>query len=168
MDLSPFDKLPDEAQLWVYAFERPLSEDESRMVAEHLDAFMEEWHSHEVDVTGAFAIFHDRFVILAGASTDSISGCSIDSSVANFKHFRDHHGLNALNRNLIFYRDNESNVTAVDRGEFQDRVKAGDCGADTIVFDPTVPRLGELRAGRFELPVRDSWHGRAFLQTQSR
>jgi hypothetical protein len=34
---------------------------------------------------------------------------------------------------------------------------------DTIVFDLTIEMLGGLRAGRFEVPLADSWHAGVFL-----
>lgn len=162
MDVDIFREFPDDARLWVYAFERPLSADESRLVHGRLEAFMRDWHSHKKDVSGAFAIYHDRFVILCGASHDGISGCSIDSSVQQFKHFRDEHGLDGLNRNLVFYRDGDGDIQAVERADFRQEIEAGRLGPDTIVFDTTLQTLGDLRADRFELPMRESWHSRAF------
>jgi hypothetical protein len=158
MNLSVFEELPDQAPLWVYAFERPLGVDEMRLVEESLTAFMREWHSHKKDVYGVFAIVHDRFVILSGASRDGISGCSIDSSVAQFKHFRDEHGLNGLNRNLVFYRDTDGAIQSSDRAGFRAAAADGRVGPTTMVFDTTVPTLGALRSGRFELPLSGSWH----------
>ena len=35
----------------------------------------------------------------------------------------------------------------------------------TVVFDVTIGTLGDLRAGRFEVPIADSWHAGAFLPT---
>jgi hypothetical protein len=162
VDLSTFNDFPDDARLWIYAFERPLSADEATIVDERLAAFMREWHSHKKDVRGAFAIYHDRFVILCGASRDGISGCSIDSSVQQFKRFRDEHGLNGLNRNLVFYRSGDGEIWAVERANFRREIESGRCGPDTIVFDTTLQTLSDLRADRFELPMRDSWHARAF------
>jgi hypothetical protein len=166
MDLSAFEKLPDEARLWVYAFERTLSVDEARLVEQTLTAFMREWHSHDVDVFGAFTISHDRFVILSGASRDGISGCSIDSSVALFKSLRDEHGLDGLNRNLVFFRDNGS-IRSIDRAGFRAAAAAGRVGASTMVFDTTLATLGGLRRGRFELRLSDSWHATLTAATSS-
>jgi hypothetical protein len=166
MDLSPFKELPDDARLWIYAFDRALTADEATLVRDRLTAFMDEWHSHKKDVTGTFTILEDRFVILSGASRDGISGCSIDSSVANFKHFRDEHGLDGLNRNLVFWRDSEGVVRSAERAAFREEVASGRLSAETSVFDTTAATLGDLREGRFERPMRESWHAKVFLQTQ--
>lgn len=166
---KPFDNLPDDARVWIYAFEKPLGDADKQAVAERLDTFMEEWRSHNVDVHGAYAILHDRFVIMSGVSSDGISGCSIDSSVENFKFLRDRLGLDALNRDLVHFRDADGVVQALDRAAFQKEVSGGRCSADTIVFDITIGTLGDFRGGRFELPLAQSWHAKAFLtETQPR
>ena len=36
---------------------------------------------------------------------------------------------------------------------------------DTIVFDNTITRVGDVRSGRWERPAADAWHGRAFFGT---
>ena len=165
MTFEALEKLPDKARLWIYAFEKPLGESERRLVDERLGAFMTQWRSHHVDVEGAFVVLYDRFVILSGASRDGISGCPIDSSVENFKSFRDQHGLDALNRNLVHYRDADGNIKALDRAAFKAEVDADRCRAETTVFDLTIETLGDLRAGRFEVPLADAWHAKVFLPT---
>ena len=163
MNLQVFRSLPDEARVWVYAFDRPLTEAERRMVGERLEAFMREWHSHNADVEGSFTLAYDQFVIISGASRDGLSGCSIDSSVENFKFFRDEHGLDALNRASVHYRDSDGAVRALTRDRFKSEVDDGRCGAATTVFDLTVQTLGDVRAGRLEVPLADAWHAKVFL-----
>ena len=36
-------------------------------------------------------------------------------------------------------------------------------GPDTTVFNNTLTSLGDVRAGRWEVPASDSWHARAFF-----
>jgi hypothetical protein len=163
VSFEAFRDLSDDARLWIYAFESPLTGEQKRIVDDRLRTFMDEWRSHNVDVDGAYTILEDRFVILSGASHEGISGCSIDSSVNNFKYFRDYHGLDALTRDLIHYRDGDGRIRTVNRDAFQTEVDAGRCGSDTTVFDITLQTLGDLRAGRFEMPLSKSWHARIFL-----
>ena len=54
-------------------------------------------------------------------------------------------------------------MQGVERGAFRAMALAGEVGPDTTVFDNTVTRVRQLRAGEWERPLRDSWHGRAFL-----
>lgn len=156
IDLDSLAGLPDSARIWIYGFASPLTDHHRQLISERIGAFLGEWHSHRVGVRGGFAILHDRFVVLAGVSPDGVSGCSIDSSVDNFKYLRDAHGLDGLNRALLFFRDDRGTIRAVDRQEFRGHPMS----PETAVFDTTLQTLGDLRAGRFERRLCDSWHAR--------
>jgi len=162
MQFGAMDRLPDDARLWVYGFRDPLDNANREIVQERLNAFVAEWLTHGADVQGAWAFVEDRFVVVAGHNPTGVSGCSIDSSVHNFKWLRDGYNLNALDRNLIFFRDGDGGVTSLDRASFQAEIDAGRVGTDTVVFDTTIQKLGDLQAGRFEVPLADGWHARAF------
>jgi hypothetical protein len=163
MTLDAFNGLPDPARVWVYGFENPLGEADQRVVADRLGRFIAGWQSHGARVTGAYALLFDRFAVLSGMVGDGLSGCSIDSSVESFKIFRDRHGLDALNRNLVHYRDADGAIRALPRAAFAAEVASGRCGPRTTVFDLTIQTLGDLRAGRFEVPLAQAWHAKAFL-----
>ena len=154
MKIEVFEALPDHARLWIYGFETSRRPQDQSLVRDRLAAFMKDWHSHNADVTGAFEILLNRFAILSGASHNGLSGCSIDSSVQNFKFFRDEYNLNALDRSLVHYRGDDGAVTALDRATFRVEVDAGRCGADTPVFDLTIPTLGDVSLVKITPPAQ--------------
>lgn len=162
MNLGAFDRLSDQASLWIYGFEQPLHDDTRAVVERKLDAFMPTWNTHGVPVRAAYTIACDRFVLIAGESEDGVSGCSIDSCVRNFKELRDEHSIDALNRGIVFFRNEANEVTALDRAAFQVAIDDGRVTGATIVFDLTLRSLGDLRAGRLERAFSESWHARAF------
>jgi hypothetical protein len=57
------------------------------------------------------------------------------------------------------------NVARANRAQFGALADAGTVTPDTVVFDNTVPTLGTVRAGKWETPAREAWHGRAFFST---
>ncbi len=163
MTLDAFSALPDTARVWIYGFDNSLGDTDRRVVTERLAQFLARWQSHGARVDGACTILHDRFVVLSSVGLDGLSGCSIDSSVENFKFFRDQCGLDALNRNLVHYRDAGGVIRALHRTDFAVEVACGRCGPRTHVFDLTIETLGDLRAGRFEVPFAEAWHAKVFL-----
>jgi len=165
--LSRFEGLPDEARVWVYGFDRAPDADTRERMSDVLDHFVKTWVSHDVPVAGAYAIVEDRFLVMAGHCTDGISGCSTDSSVRVVKAIRDHFGVDALDRSLVFFRDADGHVTSLSRVDFQRKVEAGVLGAGTVVFDTTIQHLSDLRAGRFETTFEKSWHAKAFQRATS-
>lgn len=162
MSLSAFDALPDESRLWVFAFAKPLAAADRRAIEQQLDAFLPHWLSHKIPVEGAYAILHDRFVLVAGHCPDGLSGCSMDSCVANFKQLKLARGLDGLNSALVYYRNDQGEVESADRAAFQQKLGRGEVTAASHVFDTTLQTLGQLRRGALELPFEASWHARAF------
>ncbi|HSR52147.1 MAG TPA: hypothetical protein VLV83_15050 [Acidobacteriota bacterium] len=160
MDLSAFRDLPDQSQLWIMAFSRPLDEKARQAVSSQLESFLPKWHAHQVPVSGAFSIFEDRFAVVAGNTPEGLSGCSMDSCIANFKQLKQQ-GYDALNRALVYYRDDGGSVQAVDRLAFVKKAESGEIDEKTRVFDTTLQNLGELRqGGGFEKPLAESWQAR--------
>ena len=56
-----------------------------------------------------------------------------------------------------------TNVERVSREDFAELVAAGQVDLETTVFNNTLQVLGDVRAGRWEVPVSESWHGQAFF-----
>lgn len=150
-----------ETKLWIYAFSRRLDAGEVTLVYTVLKNFVDEWKSHQHDVRGAFEIVHDQFVLIAAESDNGISGCSIDSSVAVFKWLKAQNNLDALDRSFVFYRDGDV-VRTTTRSEFQKLVDAGKVKSDTKVFNNTITTIGDFHAGKWEVPLSQSWHAQAF------
>ena len=153
--------LSDRARLWVYAFNRPLTEEEASLVERAFRKFVSGWRSHGRRVTGGFTLLYDQFLLLAAEADEEVSGCSIDGSVALFKRLREDYGLDALDRSCLHFRDSGA-VHRLSRTEFARAVSEGRISQATMVFDNTIQTVGELRAGRWELPLARSWHAQAF------
>jgi len=157
-----FSNTPDSARLWVFALARELSPEETALVTRELDAFIGEWKSHGTPVCGSYDIVENRFVLIAGVVGDGVSGCSTDSMVRVMKSLREAHQIDGFDRTLVFFRDASGEAKAVSRDEFQKMVEAGAVGDDTVVFDPTIQSVGDLRGGRFETTFARAWHAIAF------
>ena len=161
MDLSAFSDFNDDAKLWVYAFQTDLSDADKKIVSDLLNDFCTSWQSHGAQVKGVNLIYKDRFALVCGEEADGISGCSIDSSVRVFKELREKHGLNALDTMLIHFQDGE-HIRSLTRLDFAKQCEMGAITPHTTVYNTNITRLGELRAGQFELKFADSWHADAF------
>ncbi len=160
--LKPFEDFPDDTRLWVYGFEAALDDPMKNKVVDQLRRFLPTWAAHGMPVDGAYSMLHDRFVFLAGRCSDGISGCSIDSSVKSFKELKKKYDIDALNRSLVFFRTADGTIESLGRVEFQAEVDAGRITDTTVVFDPTIQTLGDLREGRFDTTFGDCWHARVF------
>lgn len=164
MSDSPlFPDLPGDAQVWINVASHDLSANVQDAFMERLEAFMDTWTSHQRPVRSAVTIRDDRFLILAATVDDSsVSGCGIDSAVNAIQGIAADLGVQWAPGLSVAYRDGDGDVHTVSRSAFRKKAENGEVHAETIVFDPSVSTLGELRDGQFESRAADAWHSRAF------
>jgi hypothetical protein len=158
-----FDKLPPEARLWIFSAGRPLSGEESRRVLAEADAFIEQWTAHGVPLTAGRDLRYDRFVFVGVDEVAAgVSGCSVDALVRRMKLLQEALGVELVNSGPVVYREGES-IARVPRERFAELAAEGTVNLDTLVFDNTLTRVGDVRAGRWEVRAADAWHARAFF-----
>ncbi len=64
---------------------------------------------------------------------------------------------------VLFRRGNA--IERLPRPQFAELARQGAVSPDTVVFNNSLTRVGEVREGKWETPARASWHGRAFNLT---
>jgi hypothetical protein len=161
--LVDFTNLSPDARLWIFAAERPLSGHEQRQLLESVDAFLENWKAHGQPLAAGRDLRYGQFLLVAvDESNAGASGCSIDAMVRVLGELETQLDVNLTDHGPVLYQTPHG-VHRVPRPEFAKLAREGAVGPETVVFNNTLTRLAELRAGRWELPARDSWHGRAFF-----
>ncbi len=158
------ENLPDDSRVWIYGFNKKLNQTEIEIVKKRLQSFVESWQVHSSPVKGGFKLFENQFVLLA--TNDSVSGCSIDSSIAIFKELKQVQGLDALDQNLIFFKNEHDEVQTVSRSDFQKLVNEGRVTADTKVFNLMLNSMGQIKKKLFESTFSNSWHKEVFKIAQ--
>ncbi len=164
--MNLFAKLPDEARLWIFAADRPLSDAESQALLETLTPFLEAWTAHGLQVRGQAAVLHHRFLLLAGhVPAGALSGCSIDAATRAVHAAGQELGITWMSPLVVFYRDADGTVQHATRSQFRRLIAAGKVTAETPVFDLSITTVGDLRRGALEKPAGQSWHARVFALT---
>jgi hypothetical protein len=159
----PFEQLPTDARLWIFAAERPLSEAERSRVLEETDAFISQWMAHGVPLMAGRDVRHNQFVLVGvDERAAGVSGCSIDALVRRMQQLETVLGLELINNGPVLYREGDA-VVRVSRGRFAELAASGTVGPNTRVFDNTLTRVGDLVAGKWEVKAAESWHARAFF-----
>jgi hypothetical protein len=157
----PFAALPDSARAWIFAARRPLDADEAERLLAAVDAHLREWRAHGRPVVGARDWRLDRFLIVgADEAASGVSGCSIDALFRTLGQVERELGVSLRDRSAVHFCDREGSIRSVDRAAFRGLATDGEVDADTAVFDTTIDSVGEVRAGRWELPLGDSWLAR--------
>jgi len=159
MPLAPYDTLPDDTRVWIYQSNRPLTDTEVQAVREELQAFVQEWVSHNRQLRAHGDVWHHTFIVLlVDESQAGASGCSIDKSVYFLKSLQDRLGVDLFDRMAFAYREGEQ-VAVLPKGAFRQAYAEGTITDDTPVFDNLVDTKAAFER-QWEKPLRDSWHKR--------
>jgi hypothetical protein len=136
---------------------------ESGQLLAAVDQHVRGWLAHGHPVVGAYELRYNRFLLIgADERATGVSGCSIDGLFRVLQRLEGELGVRLLDSSLVWFRDADGEILSVSRAGFRERIQAGEVGPDTTVFNNTVGTVGELRGGRWETPLRHSWHARAF------
>lgn len=163
MPRIPFEQLPSDARLWIFAAERALDDDESQRVLSETDAFIEEWTAHGVRLIAGRELRYHQFVFVGvDERAAGASGCSVDALVRRMQRLGGVLGVELVNNAPVLYLEGET-IHRVSRDRFSELAASGTVSPNTRVFDNTITRVGDLEAGKWAVKAVDSWHGRAFF-----
>jgi hypothetical protein len=162
MPVVPFDQLPGDARLWIFAAGRPLSSNESESLLAVVDQFLSHWKAHGVPLTTARDWRYDRFLLVGvDEASAGASGCSIDAMARQLEQLESALGVSLLDHGPVLFRRGNA-IERLSRAEFAALARQGAVSPETVVFDNTLTRVGDVREGKWETPARASWHARAF------
>ena len=86
MPLVPFESLPDDARLWVFAAAADVDSADAPKLLHNVDLFLKSWAAHGNPLTCAREWRDARFLIVAvDQRTEGASGCSIDGLFRTLK-----------------------------------------------------------------------------------
>jgi hypothetical protein len=158
MPATPFESLPDDARLWVFAATADIDAEDAPKLLHHVDTFLKSWAAHGHPLTAGRDWRDDRFLAVAvDQHTEGASGCSIDGLFRTLKDTERAVGTSLLTSGLVFFRDAHGMVHGVSREDFELLSRQGGVDARTAVFDTTVTTAGAWRT-RFETTAGESWH----------
>ena len=158
-----FDELPGDARVWIFAAARPLGRAEQERLLAEVDGFIAGWGAHDSPLTAGRELRYERFLFVAvDQRRVGPSGCSIDALVREMKRLEREIDVELVNHAPVVFRAGDE-IRRVARDEFAALAASGAVGPQTTVFDNTLTRLGDVRAGRWETPIANSWHARAFF-----
>ena len=158
-----FDELPGDARVWIFAAARPLGRAEQERLLAEVDGFIAGWGAHDSPLTAGRELRYERFLFVAvDQRRVGPSGCSIDALVREMKRLEREIDVELVNHAPVVFRAGDE-IRRVARDEFAALAASGAVGPQTTVFDNTLTRLDDVRAGRWETPVASSWHARAFF-----
>lgn len=157
----PFEELPDEARVWVYQANRPLTEEEAGAFRAEVEAFLKEWTAHGADLRAGCHLPYNRFVVIGlDQDVNAASGCSIDASVRFIQGLEKKYDITLLDRMNVTYRQGEY-LAYKPLSDFRKMAKDKAVSGKTVVFNNLVNNKREFE-NDWEVPASESWHSRFF------
>ncbi|WP_435353200.1 hypothetical protein [Emticicia sp. SJ17W-69] len=139
-----FDKIPQNARIWVYQTNRQLTDNEASTIENYLKPVVNQWAAHGASLLASAKVLHNRFVIIAlDQSFNEASGCSIDASTRWFKELGDALNIDFFDRSQAYLDGIEIKTFSV----FQSKkaVESGLISPDTLIFNNVnLSILGDL------------------------
>ena len=158
-----FDQLPDDARIWIFPVERPLSESEQAQLLAVVDRFIDQWGAHAVPLAAGREMRYNRFLFVAVDQRQAgPSGCSIDALFRQMDTLEQQMGVALADHAPVLFRQGSA-IERVPRDEFARLAATGSIDLETTVFDNTLTSVGDVRAGRWETRLANAWHARAFF-----
>jgi hypothetical protein len=109
-----FDKLPDDARVWVYQANRPLSDGDVTAIGQALQLALSQWAAHGQSLLASAQVVENRFVVVGVDEGYNLpSGCSIDSSVRTLRQIGESLSIDFFDRSAAI-RDTDGSVHTIE------------------------------------------------------
>lgn len=156
----------ENSRVWIYQADRNLAPEELTAVQERLSDFTATWEAHGKVLKAAATIQYNRFIIfMVDEVQASVTGCSIDKSVALLKTIEQEFNLSLFDRMQLAYRD-EHGIQVCSKATFESLIATGLVTENTVVFNNLVQTYAALQ-NEWEIPAKESWHSTLFTKTSA-
>ena len=154
-----FNKLSDNARVWIYPSNRSFYKEELGPLRRALTQFLSEWTAHNKDLEASFDIPYKHFIVIGVNQIKSqVTGCSIDSSVRFIQELEKQFDIILLEKMNVIFKEGE-NLTYVKLDQFIKMAKSKLVSDQTVVFNNLVNNIFDYKEN-WEIPLIDSWHNR--------
>jgi hypothetical protein len=143
-----FPELPEHARVWIYVSDRKFTEEETEIISNEINSFVVSWKAHQKSLKAAGTLLLNRCIVLAvDEDTESVSGCSIDSSVKIVKSIGLKYNVDFFNRlNMLILKNGETSLVSYhDLNNHK----------DNYIYNPNISSLKNLREN-WLVKVKDS------------
>ena len=156
---TEYKNLPNNSRVWIYQSDREFNNTDIEFISKKAEEFINSWTRHGDNLKGSFMIKYNQFLVLAvDESFNSVSGCSIDSSVRFVQELEKELRLDLMNKMNVSFKDNDT-INLVKLPDFQKFAKEKKIHAETIVFNNMVNTKEDFE-NNWEVPAKESWHKR--------
>lgn len=149
-------KLPEDSRVWIYQANRSFTEKEITEINVQLEHFYLQWQVHGEPVSGWAGIFFNQFILfIADESKNSVSGCSIDSTVSLLKSIERQYQIQLFDRMTLTFLVKDK-VEMLPFSQLSYALEKGYIQVDTLIFNNLITKLADLKDS-WVIPLNESW-----------
>lgn len=161
-----FDKLPDNARVWVYQTNRPLQQEEVSAVQNALVSSLTNWAAHGQPLLASTLLLDNQFVVVGVDEGYNLpSGCSIDASVRALQDIGRTASVDFFDRSAAIRLPNGT-VQTFALPALKNAVAEGTITPDTTVLNTLVSTKTEFLT-KWHIRAGDSWLKRYFKSVEA-
>ncbi|WP_075343732.1 ABC transporter ATPase [Tenacibaculum agarivorans] len=152
-----FEKLSEEAKVWIYPSSRKFYPQEIEPLKEKLEAFIIEWKENAEDAV-SYQLLYNRFIIFSAEENVEITNQDLDRQVAFILELQTAYEIELLDKMNVCFKQGEF-IQYKEVAAFKKMIKSKSVNAKTIVFDNLVQTKYDLEHF-WEVPITESWYNR--------
>jgi len=155
--------LPETSRLWLLAFSPQPEPAVAAELVRGLAEILGQWrHKGQVYQAAGVLLEPGLLAVAEPNLATQPSGCAIDGMLRKVHRLLAHLALEPVDPAACILVRLRGRLTVIPKGEVQARLDDGTLEAATPVLDLGLYNLAELRAGRLEAPLADTWVGRKY------
>jgi len=156
-----FEKMPDDARIWIYQSDRKLSDSENAMITTKCVEFLTQWAAHGSGLESSAKVFRNRFLIICVDENKAMaSGCSIDSSVHFVQSLKNSMNIDFFKRTEVAFLL-EDMVVIESLEDIKNNLTSTKITGDSLTFNNLLQKKSDL-ADKWIIPCKDTWLNRYF------
>jgi len=156
-----FEKMPDDARIWIYQSDRNLSNSEIDMITTKCVEFLAQWAAHGSGLESSTKVFNNRFLIICVDENKAMaSGCSIDSSVHFVQSLGNSMNIDFFKRTEVAFLV-EDMVVIESLEDIKNNLTSAKITGDSLTYNNLLQKKSDL-ADKWIIPCKDTWLNRYF------
>jgi len=162
MSHDPFKGLPDDARLWVFALDRPLKGADRAKFEDDIRTFLESWRHKGKTFDAVWELRYQQLLLVAEPFLATApSGCAIDGMLRKVERIVSEAGAKLASDQVVVILT-EKGLELHCRSELPCLLRSGTIRPDTTLIDRSLHDLSQLRQGRLERPLLNTWIGHKY------
>jgi hypothetical protein len=156
--------LPAHSRLWLLAIESLPDRATETQLRRGLEEILAQWRHKGQIYQGAGVLLEPQLIAVAEPSLAAQpSGCAIDGMLLRVRRLAERLQLRLMDPAASILVRFADRLVVIPKFEIQACLDDGTLDGRTPVLDLSLYSLGDLRAGRLETPLADTWVGRKYL-----